>query len=156
MGCFAHIFGPVGSLRTTITAPCCTPSHPWQSLGRVPLNRAAQPPLHWWSLNVSCQGRAGQQIQLYSVCTWSSCKTLICDARGSSLFARSFCFLSPGRAGCPDRFVSSPFINPPYITPDRVTAVCWQDPLASKTSNAWCPYQTWHLFFIPRHWFSTC
>lgn len=24
-----------------------------------------------------------------------------------------------------------------------------------QTWNAWCSDQTWHLFFIPRHWFST-
>lgn len=78
------------------------------------------------------KGRAAWNIHLHSVYTWSSCKPLTCDARGSSLFALRFGFLSLGRARCPDCFVFRPFINPPYITPDRVTAVCWQDPLASK------------------------
>lgn len=29
------------------------------------------------------------------------------------------------------------------------------EPFGLQASNTWCCYQTWHLFFIPRHWFST-
>lgn len=41
-----------------------------------------------------------------------------------------FVYVEP--ACCPNRFVSGIFINSPHITPDRVAAVCWQDPLACK------------------------
>lgn len=64
-------------------------------------------------------------------------------------------WLSAGLACCPDCFVSGIFINSTHIVSDRITAVFVDRALWPPTSNTWCSYQTWHLFFIPRHWFST-
>lgn len=126
------------------------PSTPRQTLVKVPpMARPASP-----SFLVS----KTRTLQMCLIMT-----PLLCPSVRHSLQMpekTGFPWLCAQLACCPDCFVSGIFINSTHTVSDRITAGfvdrgLLTGPSGLQISNAWCSYQTWHLFFIPHHWFST-
>lgn len=115
------------SLSHSFIVPLYPSSSCCQSLGGVPVSKGVQLPPHRWSRPSPHSPGQGT----VSACGPPASHSLVRQEEGAIL--PRVCFsLSPKWACCLNCFVSGIFINSPNITPDRVPAACWQDPLASN------------------------
>lgn len=131
--CFGYVF----SLSSSITAPSTHSHAPARPLVDSLFPRSAATPSPWSMHSSYPTGQCGEHI--FTLSAQSSRKIFTCHTkRKKPCFPEFYFYLSSylliyfEPACCPNCFVSSIFINSPHITPDRVTVVCWQDPLASK------------------------